>query len=359
MEVGAAMKKALVLLLAVSLLPILALSQDKNKSPDAWLLSQQEPNWTRKNPANSPSARRSHAMAYDAARGQVVLFGGDYGSSFLGDTWVWDGTNWTQKNPANSPSARDCANAMAYDVVRGQVVLYGGWNGGAGGYLGDTWVWDGTNWNQKSPANSPGARNAHALAYDAARGQVVLFGGYCAPNLFSDTWIWDGTNWTQKSPGIHPTERNLHAMAYDAAAGQVVLFGGYGNRFFGDTWVWDGMNWMQKSPANIPAERYRHAMAYDEAREQVVLFGGLRDSFFGDTWIWDGMDWTKKSPAHSPSARDYHAMVYDAARGQVVLFAGQGQLSKRHVGLVRHSYPDNDDDTADIRNSSRRFGCSG
>ncbi len=29
-------------------------------------------------------------MAYDAARGQVVLFGG-YSGGLLGDTWVWNG----------------------------------------------------------------------------------------------------------------------------------------------------------------------------------------------------------------------------------------------------------------------------
>jgi hypothetical protein len=33
-------------------------------------------------------------MAWDGARGQIVMFGGDAGEVF-GDTWVWDGSNWT------------------------------------------------------------------------------------------------------------------------------------------------------------------------------------------------------------------------------------------------------------------------
>ena len=52
-------------------------------------------------------------MAYDAARAQVVLFGGLDGQILQDehplekdDTWVWDGTNWTQKSPANSPPPR-------------------------------------------------------------------------------------------------------------------------------------------------------------------------------------------------------------------------------------------------------------
>jgi hypothetical protein len=35
-------------------------------------------------------------MAYDGVHGQVVLFGGIEGTTFLGDTWTWDGTEWTQ-----------------------------------------------------------------------------------------------------------------------------------------------------------------------------------------------------------------------------------------------------------------------
>ena len=53
-----------------------------------------------------------------------MLFGG-YGGSYRGDTWEWDGTVWVDKTPATSPSARD-AHAMAYDSARGRIVLFGG-----------------------------------------------------------------------------------------------------------------------------------------------------------------------------------------------------------------------------------------
>ena len=63
-------------------------------------------------------------MAYDAATGQVVLFGGSNGSN-LGDTWTYNGTTWTQQSPASSPSAR-YDSTLAYDATTGQVVLFGG-----------------------------------------------------------------------------------------------------------------------------------------------------------------------------------------------------------------------------------------
>ena len=46
--------------------------------------------WTKQAPAASPPARSAASMAYDAATGNVVLFGGT-GSAFRvqGDTWSW------------------------------------------------------------------------------------------------------------------------------------------------------------------------------------------------------------------------------------------------------------------------------
>jgi hypothetical protein len=75
------------------------------------------------------------------------------------------------------------------------------------------------------------------MAYDAARGQVVLFGA--APGLTSDTWTWDGTDWTQHFPAHSPSGRALMGMAYDAARDRVVLFGGTigSSVYVGDTWT--------------------------------------------------------------------------------------------------------------------------
>ena len=36
--------------------------------------------------------------------------------------------------------------------------------------------------------------------------------------------------WTQQAPAVHPSARYGAAMAYDAATGNVVLFGGGGHR---------------------------------------------------------------------------------------------------------------------------------
>jgi galactose oxidase-like protein len=332
-------------------------------------------NWTQKSPTLSPSARSGHVMAYDSTHQQVVLFSGTNGTTNFSDTWIWDGTNWTLKSPATSPPSRANA-AMAYDSTHAQAVLFGGFGGGT--YLSDTWLWDGTNWTQHfggtgpqpegveyaamvydsaqqqvvmfgglSPINGaggdtwlwngtnwspaelvnkgPASRYSSSMAFDAAHGQVVLFGGNTTYSLnFNDTWLF-GTDWTENPAGTNPPARYFHAMAYDAVHGQVVLFGGFdGTNYLSDTWVWDGANWNQKLPATSPSARDSHAMVYDSLHQQVVLFGGKSSgaSPLADTWLWDGSNWTIQSPSPSPPARYWHAMAYDSGHQQTVLFGG-------------------------------------
>src|ERR1700682_2384742 len=218
-------------------------------------------NWTQQMPSTPPTSRYYHALAYDSAHGQVVLFGGQVTGGLIGSTSTWDGSNWTLTPPAIGPPPR-AYHAMAYDSANKQVVLFGGAKGSAvSGDFSDTWTWDGSTWTQKSPQNSPSARSFIAMAYDSTHGQVVLFGGTKGYGKVGDTWVWDGSNWTEKFPLNSPPARFAPTMAYDSAHGQVVLFGGSNDAGgFNDTWVWDGSNWTQKSPQSSP---FGGIIAYD------------------------------------------------------------------------------------------------
>jgi hypothetical protein len=263
-------------------------------------------------------------MAYDAATGTVVLFGGNgrLDGTVYADTWTWNGTTWTEQHPATSPPASAGA-AMAYDAATGNVVLLADTNPA------ETWTWDGSTWTEQQPATSPPPRVYAAMAYDAATGDVVLFGGQSIVNggPLADTWVWDGSTWTQQQPATSPSARESASMAYDAATGNVVLFGGEtvkGVRPYGNTWVWDGSTWTEQHPATSAGAREAASMAYDAATGNVVLFGGLDADLdaIGNTWVWDGTTWAKQSPATHPSDRQLAAMAYDAATDNVVLFGG-------------------------------------
>ena len=203
---------------------------------DTWLWD--GTNWTATNPAASPSPRSNMVMVYDAARGQVVLFGGFNGSD-VGETWVWNGTNWINVSPAPpalSPSPRDDFG-MAFDAALGEVILFGGSSSGVN--VNDTWAWNGTTWTPISTNTSPSARDGQGMIYDAATSRIVMFGGSTSTDsstFLSDTWTFDGTNWTQLSANAPPARIIPNGVAYDSFRQQAVMFGGLAGTQLGDTW---------------------------------------------------------------------------------------------------------------------------
>ena len=64
-------------------------------------------------------------MAYDETIQQVVLFGGWGAEGVFNDTWIWDGQDWSQLHPSNSPSGEASRFAnLAFDPIRQAIVLY-------------------------------------------------------------------------------------------------------------------------------------------------------------------------------------------------------------------------------------------
>jgi hypothetical protein len=275
--------------------------------------------WAARSPSSSPNPRAWSAMTFDSRRGQVIL--SDY------EIWSWDGSNWI----APQPPAR-YLTGMAYDDRRNRTVLFSGEDGSRYPFFAsfdDTWEWDGATWSRRAPLHAPQARKYHAMAYDDRRGKIVLFGGAVLSNttflttLFADTWTWDGLDWRQEQPLNSPSARNGHAMAYDSQRDRMVMFGNF--LFISDTWEWDGANWSQASPANAPPSRSLPGMAFDSLRARVVLFGGQAIfTMLDDTWEWDGVNWTPLAPASRPAARGGHGMVFDSRRGRTRVFGGNG-----------------------------------
>jgi hypothetical protein len=253
-------------------------------------------------PSSSPAAppgRTWASFAYDAARYQLVLFGGDNQNTVYGDTWTWKHGSWTEQQPARSPSART-GGAMVYDPATRQLLLFGGSTdqGTEGGYQGDTRVWTGRTWRHLHPATSPSARHNADMIYDAATQDVILFGGYDGHYL-GDTWSWNGTTWAQLHPAASPGAVTIAwQAAYDAATGQPLLFGGdpgNDNPPQNLTWAWTGTTWTQLTPAVSPPGLEYASMTYDAPNQRVMLFGGASNGTQtkhpSSTWAWNGTTW--------------------------------------------------------------------
>jgi hypothetical protein len=259
--------------------------------------------WTQVATPASPPARTGHAMAYDSNRGVVVLFGGsDSPETWLPATWEYDGSTWVEIPTALSPTPRSL-HAMAYDSARGVVVLVGGHTDEA--TADPMWEYDGATWtpvDARFPVEGPSvtAPFGHGLAYDAARAVVVLFGGVAATHfgefMWDATWELDGSTWTRVETPLSPAPRSRHAMAHDAGRGRVVLFGGSASNdpALEDTWEYDGSSWARVETSAAPVARYGHAMAHDPRQGHTLLFGGYfwdaasGDSYLNDTWRYTG-----------------------------------------------------------------------
>ncbi len=276
-------------------------------------------------PGSVPVVPRTDArMVHDPARDVLLLTGGWNGTQDLDQTWTFDGSAWTQLQPAHSPGTHS-SHGLAWDAARGQAVLFGGWDAG-GLRPAETWEWDGQDWRQRRPAQSPPARASAAMAYDPLRQRVVLFGGTCGNGCaLGDTWEWDGNDWRLvPTPGPGPVARYSAAFAWDAARGQLLLFGGRTlSARVADTWAYDHGGWRQLAPAHAPSPRSAAGLAADTSRGRLVLFGGYDGSYRNDTWEWDGSDWLLRQPVGSPPApRAFAVMAYDAARATTWLVGG-------------------------------------
>jgi formylglycine-generating enzyme required for sulfatase activity len=180
--------------------------------------------WQQVATQNAPAGRAYAGIAYDSIRGRVVVHGGLGNSqALLGDTWEFDGFDWAQ-SAASGPGGRR-GPAMTFDDTRGQVVLFGGGDGTQ--TFGDTWTYDGLAWTQRATPTAPSPRWQAQIEHDTLCGRAVLHGGADATfaNNFGDSWAWDGTSWTQLA-GTSPQARHGAASAFDAQRGQTLLFGG-------------------------------------------------------------------------------------------------------------------------------------
>lgn len=252
-----------------------------------------------------PSTRSRHAMAYDSESDRVILFGGwvevNYKQSNNNETWAYDfDTNiWTNMTPGQTthPSARQ-THAMAYDSHSDRVILFGGETGSGVILFGDTWAYDfnSNTWTNLSPIIRPTNRSVHAMAYDSESDCIMLFGGNDG-HFMADTWAYNYVNntWTRMLPATYPSHRTSAVMAYDSESDRTVLFGGRSvPNFENDTWAYDYNNntWTNMTPRQSlkPSGRTKHVLAYDSESDHVILYGGFNPDppwSLNDTWAYD------------------------------------------------------------------------
>lgn len=278
-----------------------------------------------------PTQRWLGNMTYLPGTG-TVLFGGkttaNINNSLLNDTWVWNGTQWNQLS-ATGPSARN-ESALSYDGYGLTLTC------GADPFsnLNDSWFFNGTAWSLLSngtglpliPKTSPVKVKSSVLSYMSSTGKAYMFGGKSFTTKYMvDTWSWNkNTNtWALLSPASSPVGRAYHCQ--DSSPNKLVMFGGmnYGGSL-SDTWTFDGTFWTSVATTVAPSARYGASMVYDSSTSLFVLFGGITtNGYNNETWTFNPATnvWTNIVVA-GPPQRGFAQIAFDSVANRVVLFGG-------------------------------------
>jgi hypothetical protein len=319
--------------------------------------------WTQLTLTVNPATRERPATATD---GNVLyLYGGQNGTttSTYANLMAFDGTSWTTVSATGTACGARAGAVMAWDSARGKLVVFSGQ--GAAGVWGTfdttTWEWDSAGgWVQKFPATVPDSRwLVGGAAYVPGVG-VVFHGGNAktVPSgsttyLSNETWAWDGTNWnllTNTGPAVQNG-----ALVYRSANHDLIYFGGTavaGGPSVATTYRYDvaSNTWSSIATATLPTSDVAGTTApglsapsayYHPITGKVVIHGGQGNHGTSlaskKTWEFNGVDWTDVSDAASPNIRNSSAQ-WVAALGKAFSATGNSSNSARNWTL-QHDVP--------------------
>ena len=114
--------------------------------------------------------RSEAVIAYEPASGSLIRSGGDSNGWWGSDTSRLTSGGWTVVS-SSGPLPRRYPSMWA-DPVLGRTYLFGGDAGrSGGGYMNDTWSWDGTSWTQLlATSAAPGG----PVVFDMNRARAVM-----------------------------------------------------------------------------------------------------------------------------------------------------------------------------------------
>jgi hypothetical protein len=310
-------------------------------APDAPLATYQR-TWVTAQVTSSPGKLWGPMLAYQAATGKVVLYGGRASSTtFFSHTWVYDGTGWQELCDPCPPGPRT-GHGLVADVKRGVVVLFGGKDTTTS--YNEIWELASGAWQQATPSGTPpAARSGAFVAYDSLRGRTVVFGGRDADGKrLDDLFEYDGAAWHGPlAPAVRPSVRHNDGRGAAFADGRalsatarnrVVIFGGEdASGKLDDCWAWDGSSWTPVCTSCTQTGRTGAALGYDPATGRLVLVNGWTGSEeLAGTLEHDGQTWSESSTL--PGALDHAGLAFDAGRNRFVYYGGNGPACSGNCG---------------------------
>lgn len=294
-----------------------------------------------------PSVRTGPRIAFDESTGYTVLFGGSGGVDTYGtglgvdvaETWIWTGSRWLQRFPTTNPPGR-YDHTLVYDAARRNVVMFGGRN--AKGVASDTWIFADGDWRQLETATTPPPRYLAGSTFDRKSSRMLVFGGTRISDdgkslvEMYDLWAFDGTNWTrliETGPEVH-----WPLLTYDEAHDQLILVG-VDVEAKTLMYIYDraANEWKKQTPETLPLCANQAVMTYRRADGDVFLTGGVCTTTTSteDQWVWDGTNWSMVEVTSKITKATDQGIAYDSMRNEVVLYGGTYGSSRSTTYLFR------------------------
>ncbi len=286
-----------------------------------------------------PPQHSSAALVRDPSRRRLLLIVGQSSDIVLSEMEVWELSlgsppAWRRLAPVGPAPEPRVGHAALYDPIRDRVVVYGGEPSGSGRlHLGDTWVLDlspAPAWSRLDPAGAvPPALSGAAVAYDARRDRMMVFGGSDANGASQDLWTltFTGTpTWSLAAVSGTAPRAGASAAVYDSTADRMYVVSPPASSSSGGP-----LSLTQLVPAGVsrwesvsstgadPGARSGASVAlFDTGRRLVVVGGPRSDAYALDltTDVWSDLEPVGAYPGVSGFA------AYDSAGARVFLLGG-------------------------------------
>jgi len=351
---------------------------------DVWVLSNANgqggtPAWTQLSPTGTaPHVRTGHSAVYDSVNNRMIVFGGNYATTTLGDTWILSSPNglggapaWTQPTVAGTAPIVEFHSAVYSQALNNMYVFAGTSSTNKLQTSNHSFTLTEANGLQSGPqwyVAGPPVRYSQSAFYDPATGGLFVYAGQHTYSITysdydRDTGVMsaDNLDWTKLSTSgtSHPVARFGHTGLYDSSNNRMMVFGGSengGGPCLNDYWILSNANtvggtptWLAESPSGTaPAARMRHASVYDSTTNSLIIFGGFdcTSTYFNDVWILSDANSVSGTPAWTnivplgtpPSARENAAAVYDSTTNSLILFGGDaGTPMFNDVWVLSHA----------------------
>jgi hypothetical protein len=351
---------------------------------DVWVLSNANgqggtPAWTKLSPTGTaPHVRTGHTAVYDSSNNRMIVFGGNYGTTTLGDTWILTFANglggapaWTQLAVSGTAPVVEFHSAVYSQALNNMYVFAGTSSTNKLQTSNHSFTLTAANGLQSGPqwyVAGPPVRYSQSAFYDPSTTSLFVYAGqHTASITYSDydrdigVMSSNNVDWTKlaASGTPHPVARFGHTGLYDSASNRMMVFGGSQNGTgpcLNDYWILSNANtvggtptWLTETPSGTaPSPRLRHSSVYDPATNSLIIFGGYdcTSTYFNDVWILSNANsvsgtpvWTNIVPLGTPpSARENATGVYDSATNSLILFGGDaGTPMFNDVWVLSHA----------------------